>query len=136
MQTLGAESRPYRQKPADASTGGVHKRPVEIGRQAGFGVADGTCPLVRHAHDQLRLLVSLGYFPIVIGKRGEHAASAKLVHAGAEEDYEAHNTVFHTRLYEGAHSKHILEIVVMTRSSAADATPSTPQTTLRHQCMP
>jgi 4-hydroxy-3-methylbut-2-enyl diphosphate reductase len=39
-------------------------------RRAGFGVADGTCPLVRHAHDQLRLLVSLGCFPVVIGKRG------------------------------------------------------------------
>ncbi|MEA3206995.1 MAG: 4-hydroxy-3-methylbut-2-en-yl diphosphate reductase [Chthoniobacter sp.] len=39
-------------------------------RTAGFGVADGTCPLVRHAHDQLRLLVSLGYFPVVIGKPG------------------------------------------------------------------
>jgi len=39
-------------------------------RGAGFGVADGTCPLVRHAHDQLRLLVSLGYFPVVIGKPG------------------------------------------------------------------
>lgn len=39
-------------------------------RAAGFGVADGTCPLVRHAHEQLRLLVSLGYFPVVIGKPG------------------------------------------------------------------
>ena len=39
-------------------------------RGAGFGVADGTCPLVRHAHGQLGLLVSLGYAPIVIGKRG------------------------------------------------------------------
>lgn len=39
-------------------------------RNAGFGVADGTCPLVRHAHEQLRLLVSLGYFPVVIGKPG------------------------------------------------------------------
>lgn len=39
-------------------------------RAAGFGVADGTCPLVRHAHEQLRLLVQLGYFPVVIGKRG------------------------------------------------------------------
>ncbi len=39
-------------------------------RSAGFGVADGTCPLVRHAHDQLRMLVSLGYFPVVIGKPG------------------------------------------------------------------
>lgn len=39
-------------------------------RAAGFGVADGTCPLVRHAHTQLALLVQLGYFPVVIGKRG------------------------------------------------------------------
>ena len=39
-------------------------------REAGFGVADGTCPLVRHAHTQLGLLVGLGCFPIVIGKRG------------------------------------------------------------------
>jgi 4-hydroxy-3-methylbut-2-enyl diphosphate reductase len=39
-------------------------------RNAGFGVADGTCPLVRHAHEQLRLLVSLGYFPVVVGKPG------------------------------------------------------------------
>ena len=39
-------------------------------RAGGFGVADGTCPLVRHAHDQLRLLVSLGYFPVVIGQPG------------------------------------------------------------------
>jgi 4-hydroxy-3-methylbut-2-enyl diphosphate reductase len=39
-------------------------------REAGFGVADGTCPLVKHAHEQLRLLVSLGYFPVVIGKAG------------------------------------------------------------------
>jgi 4-hydroxy-3-methylbut-2-enyl diphosphate reductase len=39
-------------------------------RAAGFGVADGTCPLVKYAHDQLRLLVELGYFPIVIGKPG------------------------------------------------------------------
>ena len=49
----------------------------------------------------------------------EHVASAKLVHAGCEEDYEAYNTVFHTRLYEGAHSKHIFEIVTMTRSRLA-----------------
>ena len=39
-------------------------------RAAGFGVADGTCPLVKHAHEQLRVLVFLGYFPVVIGKPG------------------------------------------------------------------
>jgi 4-hydroxy-3-methylbut-2-enyl diphosphate reductase len=39
-------------------------------RAAGFNVADGTCPLVQHAHEQLRRLVAAGFFPIVIGKAG------------------------------------------------------------------
>jgi 4-hydroxy-3-methylbut-2-enyl diphosphate reductase len=39
-------------------------------REAGFGVADGTCPLVRQAHEKLRSLVALGYTPVVIGKPG------------------------------------------------------------------
>ncbi len=39
-------------------------------RAAGYGVADGTCPLVRHAHDQLKVLVQLGYQPVVIGQAG------------------------------------------------------------------
>jgi len=49
---------------------GASDRKREEWRDAGFDVADGTCPLVRHAHTQLGLLVGLGYFPIVIGKRG------------------------------------------------------------------
>ena len=39
-------------------------------RSAGFGVADGTCPLVRHAHAELKGLVQLGCQPVLIGKRG------------------------------------------------------------------
>ena len=39
-------------------------------RQQGFHVIDGTCPLVRHAHAQLKRLVAAGYFPVVIGKVG------------------------------------------------------------------
>jgi 4-hydroxy-3-methylbut-2-enyl diphosphate reductase len=39
-------------------------------RSAGAGVADGTCPLVHHAHAQLKLLADLGCFPVVIGRRG------------------------------------------------------------------
>jgi 4-hydroxy-3-methylbut-2-enyl diphosphate reductase len=39
-------------------------------RTAGFQIADGTCPLVRHAHTQLRLLVEAGFLPVVIGQRG------------------------------------------------------------------
>jgi 4-hydroxy-3-methylbut-2-enyl diphosphate reductase len=39
-------------------------------RAAGFEIADGTCPLVRQAHEQLKRLVAAGYFPVVIGKPG------------------------------------------------------------------
>ena len=41
-----------------------------IWREQGFDVFDGTCPLVRHAHEQLKRLVAAGYFPVVIGKVG------------------------------------------------------------------
>src|SRR3954465_43470 len=36
-------------------------------REAGHRVIDTTCPLVRKAHDALRLLVESGYLPVVIG---------------------------------------------------------------------
>ncbi|MGI9114154.1 MAG: hypothetical protein ACR2FX_03810 [Chthoniobacterales bacterium] len=36
-------------------------------QQRGLDVADGTCPLVKHAHTQLRQLVASGYSPVVIG---------------------------------------------------------------------
>jgi 4-hydroxy-3-methylbut-2-en-1-yl diphosphate reductase len=39
-------------------------------REHGLDVVDGTCPLVRHAHEQLKRLVAAGYFPVVIGKVG------------------------------------------------------------------
>lgn len=39
-------------------------------RETGALVADATCPLVRHAHEQLRLLVVTNFFPVVIGQRG------------------------------------------------------------------
>ncbi|MGH9697716.1 MAG: 4-hydroxy-3-methylbut-2-enyl diphosphate reductase, partial [Bryobacteraceae bacterium] len=39
-------------------------------QQAGFQIADGTCPLVRNAHTQLRRLVAVGYAPVVIGQAG------------------------------------------------------------------
>ncbi len=42
----------------------------EMWSAAGFDVVDGTCPLVRHAHEQLRQLVGAGYFPVVIGQAG------------------------------------------------------------------
>ncbi|HMJ04906.1 MAG TPA: 4-hydroxy-3-methylbut-2-enyl diphosphate reductase [Chthoniobacterales bacterium] len=39
-------------------------------RAAGYTVADGTCPLVRRAHEQLRRLAEAGFCPVVIGQRG------------------------------------------------------------------
>jgi len=39
-------------------------------QRAGYDVADATCPLVQHAHQQLKQLVAAGYFPVVIGKPG------------------------------------------------------------------
>lgn len=49
---------------------GASDRTKAAWRAAGYGVADGTCPLVRHAHDQLKGLVQLGYHPVVIGQAG------------------------------------------------------------------
>ena len=39
-------------------------------RESGHAVEDATCPLVRHAHGQLRRLVEEGCFPVIIGKHG------------------------------------------------------------------
>nr|WP_257623417.1 GntR family transcriptional regulator [Rhizobium sp. B21/90] len=49
----------------------------------------------------------------------EHRASARLVHLGGEEEYAAHNTEFHTRLYRGAHNDHVYELVTQTRARLA-----------------
>ena len=65
---LGHDSAPTPQVMITAH--GASDRKRAEWREAGFGVADGTCPLVRHAHTQLSLLVGLGYFPVVLGKRG------------------------------------------------------------------
>jgi len=49
----------------------------------------------------------------------EHLASAALVHRSAEDDYEAYNTEFHTRLYRGAHNAHVYDMTMLTRSRLA-----------------
>lgn len=49
---------------------GVSDRQRTEWQERGVEIADGTCPLVRNAHTQLRLLVEKGYTPVVIGKRG------------------------------------------------------------------
>jgi 4-hydroxy-3-methylbut-2-enyl diphosphate reductase len=49
---------------------GASDRRREEWKAAGYKVADGTCPLVHHAHERLRELVTAGYFPVVIGQPG------------------------------------------------------------------
>nr|WP_051043362.1 MULTISPECIES: GntR family transcriptional regulator [unclassified Rhizobium] len=49
----------------------------------------------------------------------QHHASARLVRAGAEEDYATYNVEFHNQLYRGAHNDHILELVTQTRARLA-----------------
>jgi 4-hydroxy-3-methylbut-2-enyl diphosphate reductase len=49
---------------------GASDKKRKMWRAAGYEVTDATCPLVHHAHDQLRKLVHAGYSPVVIGKRG------------------------------------------------------------------
>lgn len=46
---------------------GASDKQREALEKRGLEVADGTCPLVRYAHDQLKRLVHAGYFPVVIG---------------------------------------------------------------------
>ena len=46
---------------------GASEKRREALSKSGLVVADGTCPLVRYAHEQLKQLVQAGYFPVVIG---------------------------------------------------------------------
>jgi len=39
-------------------------------RATGRRVIEATCPLVHHAHRELRMLLASGYHPVIIGKRG------------------------------------------------------------------
>ncbi|WP_263491060.1 FCD domain-containing protein [Rhizobium sp. 3T7] len=49
----------------------------------------------------------------------EQPASAKLMHAGADEEDAAYYIEFHARLHRGAHNDHILELVTQTRARLA-----------------
>ncbi len=53
----------------------------------------------------------------------EHRASARLVRQGADEEYAAYNTEFHSRLYRGAHNEHICELVTQSRGPACAFSP-------------
>ena len=49
----------------------------------------------------------------------EHKASRQLVDRGLLEDYSAHNTEFHNRIYRGAHNEHLFELATQTRARLA-----------------
>jgi len=49
----------------------------------------------------------------------EHYKSVRHVQTASYEEYAAHNTAFHTRLYRGAHNDHIFEQVTATRARLA-----------------
>jgi 4-hydroxy-3-methylbut-2-enyl diphosphate reductase len=99
-------------------------------RDAGFAVTDGTCPLVRRAHEQLRLLVQRRYFPVVIGKRG-HVEVEGLIgdFAGAVvlERAEEISELPQTEKWFGVISQttqpieHVLSIVAAIRRARPDA---------------
>lgn len=69
-----AQTPPHTQTPLQSrimiSAHGISESRREELNASGLAIADGTCPLVRHAHAQLRLLVRKGYFPVVIGLAG------------------------------------------------------------------
>jgi 4-hydroxy-3-methylbut-2-enyl diphosphate reductase len=49
---------------------GASERAKSRARKSGLSLRDATCPLVHHAHKQVRQLATDGYHPVVIGRRG------------------------------------------------------------------
>ena len=49
---------------------GASDRAKARAEESGLKLMDATCPLVHHAHKQIRQLVKDGYHPVVIGRRG------------------------------------------------------------------
>jgi 4-hydroxy-3-methylbut-2-enyl diphosphate reductase len=74
LQTLGvlrgelADSPQAETRDVVITAHGAADRQREALRKAGHRITDTTCPLVRKAHEALRLLVESGYLPVVIGQ--------------------------------------------------------------------
>ena len=49
---------------------GASDKRIAAATATGKRVVEATCPLVHHAHRELRMLLAAGYHPVVIGKRG------------------------------------------------------------------
>ena len=66
---------------------GASDRAKGHARESGLKLRDATCPLVHHAHKQVRQLVEDGYHPVVIGRRGHVEVR------GLTEDLSEHDVV-------------------------------------------
>ena len=64
---------------------GASDRAKSQARAGGLKLSDATCPLVHHAHKQLRQLVENGYHPVVVGRSG-HVEVRGLTEDLAESD--------------------------------------------------
>jgi 4-hydroxy-3-methylbut-2-enyl diphosphate reductase len=49
---------------------GASDKRIAAANATGRRVIEATCPLVHHAHRELRMLLAAGYHPVIIGKRG------------------------------------------------------------------
>lgn len=49
---------------------GASRKRIEEVRSLGLEVVEATCPLVRYAHRTVEKLVSRGFYPVIIGKKG------------------------------------------------------------------
>lgn len=49
---------------------GASDRKLKAAAATGRRVIEATCPLVHHAHRELRMLLAAGYHPVIIGQRG------------------------------------------------------------------
>lgn len=74
LQTLGVTQGQLSDDPVSTTrqvvitAHGAADRQREALKKGGYAVTDTTCPLVRKAHDMLKLLVEEGFFPIVVGQ--------------------------------------------------------------------
>lgn len=78
IQEAGLDQTASKSRRVMITAHGASDRKHREWRAAGFEVADGTCPLVQHAHEQLTRLVAAGFFPVVIGRPG-HAEVEGLI---------------------------------------------------------
>ncbi|HXG46698.1 MAG TPA: 4-hydroxy-3-methylbut-2-enyl diphosphate reductase, partial [Methylomirabilota bacterium] len=77
LERLGQAGVQFADSPADVRTDtilitahGASERRLAAAAATGKRILEATCPLVHHAHRELRALVAAGFHPVVIGQRG------------------------------------------------------------------